>query len=206
VRTANGSVLFLVLAAACVKGEKGPGEHDARAFATAPAALPPDLGPGEQTGAWDARSEPAWLAREAGLPAPPVSIARPLSRSLQEIARDPHAPGLDTSGALRVAVLSVSGGLVADAERRVLRMKSGFRACLAHGDEAEPDRGQLTLDVVVAESGAVRSAGATNVEAIGASVVECIERRALAATFQPPVGGRAHVTISVVWGQVRDGG
>jgi hypothetical protein len=107
-------------------------------------------------------------------------------------------PDVSTPGRVEIGRVSVSGALVAGAERAVMRMKGGFRACLS--PDAELEGGRLTLDVLVAENGSALSAKATHVEALDAASVGCMERRALAATFRPPVGGQAHVIVPLVVG------
>jgi hypothetical protein len=109
------------------------------------------------------------------------------------MAHEPLAPDPAPPDDLRVGTVTVTGGLVAGAEHAVMRMKNGFRACIALG--SADDGFRLTLDVHLAENGSVLSARATHAVGLGPAQVECIERRAQTATFRPPAGGQAHVFV-----------
>jgi hypothetical protein len=108
-------------------------------------------------------------------------------------------PDVRPAGAIATGRISVSGGLLSNPERTVTRMKNGFLACIA-------GNGTLVLDVLVADNGSVLSATATDAADFDRTTVDCIERRAQAATFRPPVGGQAHVTFRVTSGSWADGG
>lgn len=193
---------LIALAASCVAHkERGEPGRDAGAPA-APIALP-SMPPAAEPQPLDDAAAAVAIPSVKSAAAPAVA-ALAVPASLDRLARDPFAPDLHAPGRVEIGRISVSGGLVAGAERTVMRMKGGFRACLS--PDAEQEGGRLTLDVLVAENGSALSAKATHVAGLDDASAGCMERRALAATFRPPVGGQAHVFVPVTVGRPADGG
>jgi hypothetical protein len=190
------AALVLALGSACV-GQKDraapPGaDADRPAPAATPAAQPPAPSDPDAVDRGTNAAVPARPPPAAGSAAAAGSAsARGLPAAVERPARDPFTPDLRPPPAISIGRLTVSGGLLAAPERAVLRMKNGFRACLT-------ETGQLTLDVLVADNGSVLSAKATDIEGLPPSEVDCVERRAAAATFKPPAGGPAHVVFPLV--------
>ena len=188
------ALAVLAVATSCVatkaKNEKPDGALAPAASAAATHAAPQPAAsapaPARATDASD-----TWPARSAR----PAASARPASASLERLARDQVAPELARPDDLGIGPISVTGGIVPNPRLAVMRMKSAFRACLAG---KEP--GRLTLDIVVPESGSVVTATATGVVDLDPGAVDCIERRARAATLQPAVGEPAHVLVPLSWG------
>jgi hypothetical protein len=192
------AALVAFLSSCVAHKERGEPDRDADAPA-APIALPSTPPAAEPLRHDDAAAAVAIPTVKSATPSHPVPA------SLDRLARDPFMPDLSTPGRVEIGRVGVSGALVAGAERTVMRMKGGFRACLS--PDAEQQGGRLTLDVLVGENGSALSAKATHVEALDAASVGCMERRALAATFRAPVGGQAHVIVPVVVGErPADGG
>ena len=207
------AVPWLALAVCCVGGKGEGGTRDAAGPGPAPAALTGELGTGDGPVSPEGspnRPGPTAAARAdldsapAGHPGQAESTG-PLSPSLSWLVRG--SPPLDPTlpGDLAVGRISVSGGLLGDAEHVVLRMRNGFRACLAQGTDPDQAQGQLTLEVVVAENGSVRTAKATSASGLDPRIAQCVERRAQVATFRPPVGGQARLSIPLSIGSPPDG-
>jgi hypothetical protein len=200
-RESLAAAALIALLSSCVAHkERGGLERDASAPAEAIAlpSAPPATGPRQQPAAQPQRQDAA-----AAAVTPPMKSAAtgPLvPASLDRLTRDPFTPDLRAPGRIEIGRIAVSGGLVANPERTVMRMKNGFRGCIAEGEG-----GTITLDVLVAENGSVLSAKATDVAGLGPSATGCIERRAQAATFKPPVGGQANVLIPVSAGSSPEG-
>ncbi len=100
------------------------------------------------------------------------------------------------SGVVAVRLMQLQGGRPGNAARVVAGMRASFRVCYRRALVSAPESvGKLLLEISVAESGIVSSVDASKEGAIPDQLVKCVKRRALAAVFAPPVGGRSVLTV-----------
>ncbi len=93
---------------------------------------------------------------------------------------------------------SMSGGMVADANRVVAGMRGGFRACYRRGLDEDPNmRGSVRIVANIGSNGEVRSVQAAGAAGLSAGVVACVKNRVASAQFSAPDGGSATVVIPV---------
>jgi hypothetical protein len=125
--------------------------------------------------------------------------APPLSSSLAELERAP-LPEIEGEPTIAVFVERVSGGLMPDIEHATSRLRAGLRACYlrSHGDDP-PDASRLALRIVVSTSGSVKSVRPDSISEIDPTAVDCMVRRAQAATFPAPVGEPAEIVLSIAF-------
>ena len=81
-------------------------------------------------------------------------------------------------------------------EHATSRLRAGMRACYLRsvGDEP-PDASRLALRIVVSTNGSVTSVRSESATDIDSSAVDCMVRRAQAATFPAPVGEPAEIVL-----------
>ena len=87
-----------------------------------------------------------------------------------------------------------------DVDPALRRMRAGVRACYVRfldEEEEPPETSSLSLHLVVMPNGSVQSTRADDVSRLSAGAVDCIVRRAQVATFPPPVGEAADVTVPI---------
>lgn len=95
---------------------------------------------------------------------------------------------------------TVTGGEVQNARVVVAGWAPWFRACYKRALGQRLDvAGRMTLVVKVAASGEVEGVAATGVVGLPDELVSCAKARPQNATFSPPVGGRATITVPLVF-------
>jgi hypothetical protein len=128
---------------------------------------------------------------------PPASSVPP---SLARLGDLTEPPSKEEGPSVTFAPPRVMGGLLTDVEPALRRMRAGVRACYQRflGEEDEPpETSELSLHVVVMQSGSVRRAQAKDVARLSPSAVDCIVRRAEVATFPPAVGEDAEIIVPI---------
>jgi len=140
-------------------------------------------------------------ASETGATPEVLPEARPVSSSLALLGQVPAAPSSEQGPTVALGSPQVSGGLLGDVDPAILRMRAAIRACYARFVAVEddvPDASSLSLRIVVAPNGSVRSVVADKVSGLAPGTTDCIVRRAQVATFPPPAtGGPAEVVIPI---------
>jgi len=126
--------------------------------------------------------------------------ARPLSSSLSELGQVTPLPDIEGEPTIAVFVERISGGLMPDIEHATSRLRAGMRACYLRsvGDDV-PDASRLALRMVVSTNGSVKSVRPESVADIDATAVDCMVRRAQAATFPAAVGEPAEIVLSIAF-------
>jgi hypothetical protein len=120
--------------------------------------------------------------------------------SLATLGVDSEPPSSDQGPAVVFAPPRVAGGLLTDFDPAIRRMRAAVRACYVRflaEEEEPPETSALTLRVVVMANGSVQSVRAVGAERLSASAIDCMVRRAQVATFPPPVGEPAEVSLPI---------
>jgi hypothetical protein len=108
------------------------------------------------------------------------------------------------TGSAQVGGAGVSGGSVANASSVVARMRGRFRHCYQQGLSQNPDmQGSVTLTAKVGPNGEVLGVGGGGGGSIG-PIVGCLKSVVAGASFSPPEGGGAVITIPITF--VKQGG
>ena len=130
------------------------------------------------------------------LPAP-AALATPsaVTRTDKGKQAEVKAPTGDAS----VGGASVGGGAVANASSVVARMKGRFRSCYQAGLNSNPEMsGNVTLVATIGPNGEVLSVGGGGGGGFGA-IVGCLKSVVQGASFSPPEGGKASVSIPITF-------
>jgi hypothetical protein len=100
-------------------------------------------------------------------------------------------------GNVSVGGAGVSGGAVANASAVVARMRARFRHCYEQGLNSNPEMsGSVTLTAKVGPNGEVTGVGGGGGGALG-PIVGCLKAVVQGASFAPPEGGGAIITIPI---------
>ena len=103
------------------------------------------------------------------------------------------------TGDASVGGASVGGGAVANASSVVARMKGRFRSCYQAGLNSNPEMsGNVTLVATIGPNGEVLSVGGGGGGGLGA-IVGCLKSIVQSASFSPPEGGKAIVSIPITF-------
>ena len=200
-----------------------PGKGSSARYAQAPAAAPDKTALSAKDSAAPAKGAPAQpavapLLPQGSVPQPPkqlpvaqaglapVPAPTPKPAAIPTTAKPVPAltaskPAADQPrGSVAVGGSAVTGGKVANASRVVAGMRAGFRSCYNRVlSDAPESSGNLRLRITVAASGAVSQVSAAPSGNIPGALVACVKAQASAASFSPPEGGTATITVPVTF-------
>jgi hypothetical protein len=193
-------ILFvLAVALSACRSSRPSDTSEAGVSSTEPVAAPPSAEQPPATAASEAppAGRPSTPTGSTSAKAPPP--APPLSSSLSELGQAP-LPDIEGEPTIAVFVERISGGLMPDIEHATGRLRAGMRACYLRylGDEP-PDASRMSVRIVVSTNGSVKSARPEGVSEIDPPAVDCMVRRAQAATFPPPLGEPAEIVLSIAF-------
>jgi hypothetical protein len=124
-------------------------------------------------------------------PPPPVegSIDQPAPEEKERASRERVAG---------IGAATSTGGRIVDMVKVVAGMTSGFTRCYTTGLRQDPDMaGSVRVIAKVGPKGRVLSAAPSGGDGLSTAVIACIIRVVEAATFSPPEGGNATITIPI---------
>jgi hypothetical protein len=135
---------------------------------------------------------------------PPPAQDAPLSPPPPPPVEAPMAePALERDRASRERVAGIgaatsTGGRISDMGKVVAGMTAGFSRCYNIGLRQDPNMiGSVRVIARVGPRGKVLSATPSGADGLSAEVILCIVRVVEAATFSPPEGGNATITIPI---------
>jgi hypothetical protein len=169
------------------------------ASATHASNAPPSTGAtsfkAAEKAATDASSPPPSTNAPLSPPPPPAedSIDQPAAEEKERVSRERVAG---------IGAATSTGGRIVDMVKVVAGMTPGFTRCYNTGLRQDPDMaGSVRVIAKVGPKGRVLSAAPSGGDGLSTAVIACIIRVVEAATFSPPEGGNATITIPIAMSQ-----